>query len=319
MGKPERQGQRSNGANILLILAAVLMLAVIGLAVYIIPRIGKTAADHRALSAELKKTEAALAEEQAKRDAKLEEKMQLEAEDEEIKALRAETFELAAKLEKQIKAGKSDSRICYLTIDDGPYYRGKKLLAILQKYDVKATFFLTTANGDKLPDKGELSAKSMYPEYLRYGHTIGNHSYSHKYGENGIYKSTQAFMKDIEKQQEFTEEATGGYTPRIVRMPGGRATAGKNLEDIEKALSKEGYGWIDWTVDSGDSWGKDEASPELIMKQVKNAAKDQKIMVLLCHEWSKDTEEALPEVIQYLEGKGYIFLPLFYESRMVYK
>jgi biopolymer transport protein ExbB/TolQ len=128
MGKPERQGKRSSGADILLILAAVLMLAAICLAVYIIPRIGKTAADYRTLSAELDSTEAALAEEQAQRDAKLEEKMQLEAEDEEIKALRAETFELAAKLEKQIKAGKSGSRICYLTIDDGPYYRGKKLL-----------------------------------------------------------------------------------------------------------------------------------------------------------------------------------------------
>jgi peptidoglycan/xylan/chitin deacetylase (PgdA/CDA1 family) len=55
------------------------------------------------------------------------------------------------------------------------------------------------------------------------------------------------------------------------------------------------------------------------MKQVKKAAKDQKIMVILCHEWSRDTEKALPGMIEYLEGEGYIFLPLFYDSQMVNK
>ena len=189
----------------------------------------------------------------------------------------------------------------------------------MDKYDVKATFFLTTANGDRLPDKAELSAASMYPEYLRYGHTIGNHTYSHDYGEGGIYKSANAFMKDMKKQENFTIKATGGYDPKIVRFPGGRATAGKNLEDIEAELRKGGYSWADWTVDSSDSWGKGKTSPDIIMEQVKDAAKDQDVMVILCHEWSKDTQKALPEMIEYLQGEGYIFLPMFPESSTVLK
>ena len=319
MGETKRKSRRGSGGNILLILTGLLMLAVMVMAVYIVLHMGATFREYRAGSAELKAVKADLRAAQEARDAKIEEKRGMEVDDEQIDDLRSETFAIAAKLENDIRAGRNDNKICYLTIDDGPYYHGKKLLEILDRYDVKATFFLTNANGNRLPDKGELSAASMYPEYLRYGHTIGNHSYSHDYSEGGIYSSSKAFMADIEKQEEFTAEATGGYKPKIVRFPGGRATAGKNLEDIEATLSSAGYGWADWTVDSGDSWGKDKSSPEVIMKQVKKAAKDQKIMVILCHEWSKDTEKALPGMIEYLEGEGYIFLPMFYDSQLVSK
>ena len=130
-------------------------------------------------------------------------------------------------------------------------------------------------------------------------------------GDSGASSAPSAGSPSASPEAETEAETT---TPIIEEI-----TAGKNLGDIEDALSASGYGWVDWTVDSGDSWGKDKASPELIMKQVKKAAKDQKIMVVLCHEWSKDTEKALPEMIEYLEGQGYIFLPMFYESQTVYK
>ena len=318
MGETKGQGRKGSGGNILLMITALFMLAVTGMMLYILPHLGGTLSEYRSRSAELKAVKAELKAAQEERDAHIEEKRKLEVDDSRTEDLQRETFALAAQLEKDISAGRNNNRICYLTIDDGPYYHGRKILEILDKYDVKATFFLTTANGNRLPDKAELSAASMYPEYLRYGHTIGNHTYSHDYSSGGIYRSVKAFMADVEKQEEFTEESTGGYRPQIVRFPGGRATAGKNLEGIEDALREEGYGWADWTVDSGDSWGRDKASPKLIMKQVKKAAKDQKIMVILCHEWSRDTEKALPEMIEYLEGKGYIFLPMFYGSQMVY-
>ena len=302
-----------------MILALVLMLVVVVSGIYILTHVGKTVKEYKKQSAALSKVEAELEEEQAKRDKQIEEKAQMELDDGAIVEIREEVFKDAAQLEKDIKAGKNKAKICYLTFDDGPYYRGKTILKILDKYDVKATFFLTTANGDRLPDKAELSAASMYPEYLRYGHTIGNHTYSHDYGEGGIYKNANAFMKDMKKQENFTIKATGGYDPKIVRFPGGRATAGKKLEDIEAELRKGGYSWVDWTVDSSDSWGKGKTSPETIMKQVKEAAKDQKVMVILCHEWSKDTQKALPEMIEYLQGEGYIFLPMFPERSTVLK
>ena len=55
------------------------------------------------------------------------------------------------------------------------------------------------------------------------------------------------------------------------------------------------------------------------MNNVKEAAAKQNIMVILFHEWSKTSLEAMPSVIEYLSGQGYIFLPLFPESVMVQK
>ncbi len=319
MGETKGQSRQGRGGNILLILALILMLAVVGSALFILTHVGKTVKEYKKQSAALDKVRAELEAEQELRDKHIEEKAQMEFDDDAIAETRKEVFASAAQLEKDIKAGRNKAKICYLTFDDGPYYRGNTILKILNKYDVKATFFLTTANGDRLPDKAELSAASMYPEYLRYGHTIGNHTYSHDYDKGGIYKNANAFMKDMKKQEDFTVKASDGYDPKIVRFPGGRATAGKSLGDIETALRKGGYGWADWTVDSGDSWGKGNTSPKIIMKQIKEAAKDQDVMVILCHEWSKDTQKALPEMIEYLQGEGYIFLPMFYESSTVLK
>ncbi len=95
--------------------------------------------------------------------------------------------------------------------------------------------------------------------------------------------------------------------------------AGSRLGTIEKALREKGYCWVDWTVDSGDSWGKDKVNSSLIKSNVLAATKKQNIMVVLFHEWSQPTLDALPEIIDGLREKGYIFLPLFPESMMVEK
>ena len=301
------------------VLAALIVITLIA-AVFVVPKYGSVFGAYRTARSEYKAAEAgyeAAEQKNADLSQKLEEMEGMKTETDE---LTAEVFKLAAQTEKDIQAGKSNKKICYITLDDGPYNRGKDFLKLFNQYGVKATFFLTTANGDKLPDQADLSAKSMYPEYIRYGHTIGNHTYSHNYGAGGIYSSSAAFMKAVNDQQKFTEEATGGaYTPKIVRFPGGSGEAGATADDIKEALRKEGLGWVDWTVDSGDSWGSDTASADLIKSNIREAAKDQKIMVILCHEWSKDSLDAMPSVIKYLDKKGYIFLPLFPESVMVQK
>ena len=60
----------------------------------------------------------------------------------------------------------------YLTFDDGPSHNTPQVLDILDKYNVKATFFVTGEN-------------ARYQSYIRTaylkGHAIGAHSYTHKY------------------------------------------------------------------------------------------------------------------------------------------
>ena len=319
MGKTEGQARRIKISDkVLYALAALIVLSLIG-AIVIIPGYGKVFTKYRENRAEWKKASAALEAAQAENADLHQEVEDLTTMTADIEATRTETFKLASQLEQDILDGKSNKKICYLTLDDGPYNRGKEYLKLFKKYDIKATFFLTTANGNKLPDQGDLTAASMYPEYLKYGHTIGNHTYSHNYSDGGIYSSSGAFMKSVEKQQEFTKEATGGYTPEIVRFPGGTSMAYGKLGDIENALSEKGDGWIDWTVDSGDSWGGDKVTTELIKKNVIDASRKHKILVVLCHEWSQKSLEAMPEIIETLESEGYIFLPLFKDSVMVNK
>ena len=319
MAETGRETGRIKINSTLLILIAIIVALIIGAAVYVTPRFGKVFADYRAARKDYK---AASAELKAAEDANDElNRVINEVNDinSESDKLQKKVFTLAAQLEKDITDGKSNKKICYITIDDGPYNRGNKYLELFSKYDVKATFFLTTANGNKLPDQADITAASMYPEYLKYGHTIGNHTYSHDYGDGGIYSDSGAFMKSVEEQRKFTEEATGGYTPVLVRFPGGTGMAGSRLDQIEDALREKGYGWVDWTIDSGDSWGKDTVNESLIKSNVLAATKEQNIMVVLFHEWSQPTIDAMPEIIDGLREKGYIFLPLFKESMMVNK
>lgn len=321
MGETERKDRRIRIDNrVLIALAALLVLTLVS-AVLIIPRYGKTLSAYREQRSAYKAAAAERESAQVENTELTKELEELKVMTEENRTLQTEVFRMAARLEKDIQAGKSDKKICYITLDDGPYNRGKEFLRLFKKYDIKVTFFLTTANGDKLPDQGDLTATSMYPEYLKFGNTIGNHTYTHNYKDGGVYTSAKAFMKAVEDQEKFTEKAANGYRPRIVRFPGGTSTAYDKLGDIEDALRKAGYGWVDWTVDSGDSWGSDKVTTSLIKSNVLSVTgdKDQKIMVVLFHEWSQKSLDAMPEIIETLEKDGYIFLPLFYDSVMVEK
>lgn len=319
MAEDKRQTRGVRISDKLLIVLAVLIGLTLLAAVYVVPKYGKAFSSYREARSEYKSAEAELKEAQQENTELSTQLEEMNSMNEESEALMKEVFTLAAQTEKAITDGTSTKKICYITLDDGPYKKGEQFLEVFRKYGVKATFFLTTANGDKLPDQADLSAQSMYPQYLMDGHTIGNHTYSHDYGAGGIYSDADSFMKSVNKQQKFTKKATGGYTPQIVRFPGGSSMAGDSYESIVKALRKKGLTWVDWTVDSGDSWGKEKATTSLIKSNVMTAAKKQKIMVILFHEWSKPSLEAMPEIIEYLDSKGYIFLPLFPESMMVEK
>ncbi|MBQ5534540.1 MAG: polysaccharide deacetylase family protein, partial [Lachnospiraceae bacterium] len=79
----------------------------------------------------------------------------------------------------------------YLTFDDGPSHNTEKILDILKKHNVRATFFV---NG-KASESSEL--EPLYRDIAEDGHALGMHSYSHKYSE--IYSSREAFETDLDK------------------------------------------------------------------------------------------------------------------------
>lgn len=91
----------------------------------------------------------------------------------------------------------------YLTFDDGPSHNTPQVLDILDKYNVKATFFVTGEN-------------ARYQSYIRTaylkGHAIGAHSYTHKYS---IYQSEETYFEDLGNIEKIIKEQTGRTSKSI--------------------------------------------------------------------------------------------------------
>ncbi len=247
-------------------------------------------AENEALTAEVLGLQAAVAQQNALPQA--------------IEEQKAEGFRLLSELERQIKAGESDRRIAYLTFDDGPYDNTTAaVLDILKEKGVHATFFLRHR-----PDHvAEIRRE------IREGHTIANHSYSHKI--KAVYESAESCIKEIRDQQAWLTE-TVGVTPQIYRFPGGSPTAGADKATIAAALAADGLGYVDWNCATGDGMPGELTAAKAYRNAVSSVG-DQKIVVMLMHDYSTATLAALPDIIDTLKAQGYLMMPLFRESVMI--
>lgn len=234
--------------------------------------------------------------------------------DTEIENVKKELFKNVKSLEDKILTNTSSKKIAYLTFDDGPYYLTNKILDTLDNYNVKATFFTIGRGKEHCYDNSSYNCTTMYSKIASKGHTIANHTYSHLIW-GGIYKSSTNFINDVIKQENLIKEKTGIIT-NIVRFPGGSSTAGSLKNDIIKKLRERNYGWVDWSAQDGD--GGELTSSTQAMNYFKNSI-NSNIEVVLLHDYSTITYQILPNMIEYLENKGYILLPLFYESNMINK
>ena len=231
-----------------------------------------------------------------------------------ITNLKKEYFSSIKQLEDEILAGKLDKKIAYLTFDDGPYYASYQFLDILDRYDVKATFFTIGTGKESCYDNKNYDCTTIYAEEAKRGHTIANHTFNHAIFK-GLYDSPQSFMTQIKKQENLIKEKTG-ITTNIIRFPGGSRTAGSKKDGIVTLLRENGYGWVDWTAEDGD--GRNLTSKEQAWNLLKSTL-DEKIEVILMHDYHPITLSILPDAIEYLKTNGYTILPLFYESNMVNK
>ena len=232
-----------------------------------------------------------------------------------IENAKKELFAEAKKLEDKIIAGESNAKIAYLTFDDGPYYSTYKFMDVLDKYNVKATFFTTNINGENCYDNKSYNCHLLYPEYVKRGHTLANHTYTHGWNR-GLYSSVDSFVKALKDQENMISDLTGGYKTNITRFPGGSNTAGALKQPIINKLKEIGYGYVDWTAQDGD--GGDLSSTTEAWSRFKSSI-NQDIEVVLMHDYNRYTLAILPDAIEYLHNNGYILLPLFYESNMINK
>ena len=224
--------------------------------------------------------------------------------DKSLASTKEKYFENIRKLEDKILSGESDKKIAYLTFDDGPYQLTYRVLDILKEEQVPATFFVLGKD-----------ASDRYQRIVNEGHTLANHTMNHNIGK-GLYKSTESFMSQVDQLENYLYGITG-YKTRLVRFPGGSGTAKAfNLKDsIVPELYSRGYKYVDWTCETGD--GSDKRLQEKSEWQwYKDTCKDQKIMVLLMHDYHKGTVDILPDIIKDLKSQGYLILPLSTKSVM---
>ncbi|MBQ5607576.1 MAG: polysaccharide deacetylase family protein [Oscillospiraceae bacterium] len=197
-----------------------------------------------------------------------------------------------------------NGKVIYLTFDDGPSAHTGKLLDILAKYDVKASFFVVNN-----------SYIHMIERTAREGHTVAIHSYSHRYKD--IYVSDNAFLADIEAMQKVIFDLTGQQS-MLMRFPGGSSNTVSSaynrgiMTRLTKKLQEIGYHYFDWNVDSFDAGGARTA--EEVFHHVISGIGQLKNSVVLQHDIKPYSVDAVERIIVWGLCNGYTFKPLSYDS-----
>lgn len=201
-------------------------------------------------------------------------------------------------------------KVVYLTFDDGPSTTNTpNILKILDKYNIKATFFVV---GCALEDND--TAKDLLKEIAKSGHSIGNHTYSHNYHYlyPGRTINTQNVINDLNKNLKLMQDILGkDFYTRIVRLPGGyRSWNGKKA--FKNKLNELGIVSIDWNALNGDAEGKNKNPQELLAylkNSVKKLGKDADSIVVLMHDTygKSETVKALPKIIEYFRDNNFEF------------
>jgi len=180
----------------------------------------------------------------------------------------------------------SQEKIIYLTFDDGPIPEVTPwVLDVLDKYQIKATFFCVGENAVKHPE--------VYREVLKRGHRTGNHTYNHI---RGFFTSTKTYLENIEKASECINST-------LFRPPHGEMRLSQLME------IRKNFEVIQWDVISRD-YDKD-LSEQKVLNGVKKYVRNGSIIVF--HDSLKaqrNMRYAMPRAVEWLLQEGYQFRTL---------
>jgi peptidoglycan/xylan/chitin deacetylase (PgdA/CDA1 family) len=197
----------------------------------------------------------------------------------------------------------SGSKVAYLTFDDGPSSYTNRVLDILKNYNIKATFFV---NG-----REDTTSLNIYRRIVNEGHSIGNHTYTHKY--QNVYTSVSAFDNDFNRLQDLILRTTG-ETMDIMRFPGGSNNTISNsynpniMNTLTLRYKSLGYTYFDWNVSAEDTW--EGATTSYVVNNITSQSRNRKFVIILMHDSMSTTPTSLENIIQNLISLGFKFLPL---------
>ena len=177
-----------------------------------------------------------------------------------------------------------------LTFDDGPHPTlTPRILGILAKYGIPATFFMVGQNVINYPETAQ--------EVIHAGHEVGNHTFSHPHIAN---LSEKAIFDEIGKCEDALEELCE-YRPHLLRTPQGALTP-----SLERCLLDDDYILVLWSLDTRDWENKSTAH---VVRTVLDRVQPGDI--ILMHDFighNSKTPEALEKIIPILLSEGYEFV-----------
>ena len=185
---------------------------------------------------------------------------------------------------KSYNKAKTPEKQIAITFDDGPDSKiSPEVLIILNRFDVKATFFCIGKNiiGN------EAIVKNLYNS----GHIIGNHSYSHSYTFDLM--SSKKMTEEIRNTNHLIKRIIN-KTPVLFRPPFGVINP-----LLRKAIINTGMISVGWSLRTFDTV-KDE---DYILSKIKSNLKSGD--VILCHDNSEKTLRCLEKILLYLKENNF--------------
>ncbi len=167
------------------------------------------------------------------------------------------------------------------------------MLDVLQRYDLRVTFFVCGKNVERFP--------ALVREIAAAGHEIGNHTYSHP---GLLLRSASQIRLELERTQDAIEEVAG-LRPRLFRPPYG--VRAPSLRGIQDGL---GLTTVMWTV-IGNDWKLQRAAiTERVLRRTDNGG------IICLHDGHevyhpadrRETVAALPGIVEGLRGRGFSFV-----------
>jgi len=174
-----------------------------------------------------------------------------------------------------------------LTFDDGPTQYTSALIDTLDKYNIKATFFINAHNYYPYADESS-AARAVIKKAYQSGHQIASHTYNHV-----IESNTSEFKKSLSKMDTFVKNIIG-VTPRYFRAPGGNCG-----DSCINFLENLGYRIIKWDVDTIDWQSRSFSSSSSIIKDF--AKQKSKNYLILMHD---SIEHSVKETVPWILSSG---------------
>jgi len=200
---------------------------------------------------------------------------------------KARTFQSMGKLVPRIETSR---KIVALTFDDGPSAEvTRPLLDLLEKAQVRATFFVIGSELEKNMDRGI--------RIVAAGHELGNHSYSHT---RMVFVSPSFVKHEIERTDELIREA--GHQSEIHFRP----PYGKKLFVLPYYLSQAGRTTVTWDVEPDSD--ADATAGEIARKAVEETRPGSIILLHVMYPNRIESYKSVGKIITDLKSRGYEFV-----------